>query len=176
MPVTLVGAVVEGKPNFMPVAWVSRVNNRPPLIAVAMGTHHTNAGIHAHGAFSVNVPSVDMLEVTDYCGLVSGRKEDKSELFPLFHGDLDHAPMIESCPVTLACKLVQTVELPSISLFIGEILEAYASADVVTNGKPDIKKIRPFALTMPDNRYWAVGSQVGEAWGSGRAYPAEQRP
>jgi flavin reductase (DIM6/NTAB) family NADH-FMN oxidoreductase RutF len=65
MPVTLVGAVVEGKPNFMPVGWVSRVNARPPLIAVAIGRHHTNVGILEHGEFSVNVPSVDMLEATD---------------------------------------------------------------------------------------------------------------
>lgn len=175
MPVTLVGAVVEGKPNFMPVGWVSRVNHRPPLIAVAMGPHHTNAGIHEHGEFSVNIPSVDMLEVTDYCGLVSGRKVDKSELFTLFYGDLVHAPMIEVCPVTLACKLVQTVELPTNTLFIGEIVEAYAGADSMTDGRPDIEKIQPFSLTMPDNRYWRVGEYAGKAWGSGKQYKKQEK-
>ena len=35
------------------------------------------------------------------------------------------------------------------------------------NGKPDVKKIRPFLLTMPDNRFWAVGEQVGNAWKDG---------
>jgi flavin reductase (DIM6/NTAB) family NADH-FMN oxidoreductase RutF len=175
MPMTLVGAIVDGKPNFMAVGWVSRVNNRPPLIAVALGDHHTNAGIHEHGAFSVNVPSLDMLEVTDHCGLVSGKKEDKSELFTLFYGELAHAPMIEACPVTLACQLVQTVELPTNTLFIGEIVDAYASPEAVTEGKPDIEKIRPFTLTMPDNRYWTVGEQAGKAWGSGRAYEEGRR-
>jgi flavin reductase (DIM6/NTAB) family NADH-FMN oxidoreductase RutF len=170
MPMTLVGAMVEDKPNFMAAAWVSRVNNRPPMMAVAIGSHHTNAGIHEHRAFSVNIPSLDMLEVTDYCGLVSGRKVDKSELFTLFYGELAHAPMIEACPVSLACRLVQAVELPSNTLFIGEIVEAFASAEVVTDGKPDIEKMRPFTLTMPDNRYWTVGEVAGRAWGSGRGY------
>jgi flavin reductase (DIM6/NTAB) family NADH-FMN oxidoreductase RutF len=170
MPVTLVGAVVEGKPNFMPVGWVSRVNMRPPLIAVAIGRHHTAAGIKEHGAFSVNVPSADLLEVTDYCGLVSGRKVDKSQLFTLFYGELAHAPLIEACPVNLACRLVQTVELPSHTLFIGEIVEAYASVAVMADGQPDIEKIQPLTLTMPDNRYWTVGDVAGKAWGSGRDY------
>lgn len=170
MPMTLVGAVVEGRPNFMPVAWVSRVNARPPLIGVAMGSHHTNAGIHEHGEFSINVPSLEMLEVTDYCGLVSGKKQDKSGLFEVFYGELAHAPLIEACPVTLACKLVQAVELPTNTLFIGEIVEAYAGADYVTDGKPDIEKIQPFTLTMPDNRYWTVGECAGRAWGSGKGY------
>lgn len=31
MPVVLVGAEVQGKPNFMTVGWVSRVNLKPPM-------------------------------------------------------------------------------------------------------------------------------------------------
>ena len=37
MPVTLVGALVGGKPNYMTVAWASRVNLNPPIMAVAVG-------------------------------------------------------------------------------------------------------------------------------------------
>jgi flavin reductase (DIM6/NTAB) family NADH-FMN oxidoreductase RutF len=95
---------------------------------------------------------------------------DKSELFTLFYGELAYAPMIEECPVTLACKLVQTVDLPTNTLFIGQIVEALAGTDVVTDGKPDIAKIQPFTLTMPDNRYWTVGQYAGKAWGSGKDY------
>ena len=126
MPMVLIGAVVEGRFNFMPVGWISRVNHSPPMIAAAMGKHHyTNIGIHAHGEFSVNVPTLELLEVTDYCGLVSGKKQDKSGIFELFTGELEHAPMIRQCAVTMECKLMQAVELPSNTLFIGEIVTAY---------------------------------------------------
>ncbi len=173
MPMTLVGAVVEGKPNFMPVGWVSRVNFKPPLIAMGMGnSHYTNVGIHANEQFSVNVPSVEMLEAVDYMGLVTGKKVDKSEVFELFYGELEYAPMVKACPVTMACKLVQAMELPTNTLFIGEIIEAYTEAQYLTNGKPDIKKIKPFTLTMPDNRYWTVGDYVGPAWRSGKDFEA----
>ena len=36
--------------------------------------------------------------------------------------------------------------------------------------KPDINKVRPFTLTMPDNRHRAVGEQVGDAWAIGRTF------
>ncbi|MBN2059752.1 MAG: flavin reductase [Deltaproteobacteria bacterium] len=63
MPVILVGTMVAGRANFMAVGWVSRVNANPPMIAAALGKHHyTNVGIHETGAFSVNIPGLNLLE------------------------------------------------------------------------------------------------------------------
>ena len=81
-------SVVEGKANFMAVGWVSRVNFKPPLMAVALGPHHTNKGIEETGQFSINIPDVSLMEKTDYCGLVSGSHTDKSELCTVLYGDL----------------------------------------------------------------------------------------
>jgi len=46
---------------------------------------------------------------------------------------------------------------------------AYADEGCMTDGKPDIGKIRPFTLTMPDNRYWRIGPPAGKAWQAGKA-------
>lgn len=173
MPMVLVGAVVEGRPNFMAVGWVSRVETRPPLIAVALGAHHTNQGIAEHQAFSVNIPGIELIKAVDYCGLVSGKRVDKSALFEVFSGELEHAPMIQQCPLTMECRLVQSVPLPRHTLFIGEIVAAYCAENYLTDGKPDVKKIQPFTLTMPDNRYWTVGEYAGKAWGIGREFIPE---
>jgi flavin reductase (DIM6/NTAB) family NADH-FMN oxidoreductase RutF len=67
----------------------------------------------------------------------------------------------------MECKLVQTVDLPADELFIGEIVAAYADDACLTDGSPDIRKIDPFTLTMPDNGYWGVGERVGSAWSDG---------
>ena len=169
MPMVLVGTLVDGRPNFRAVAWVSRVNFKPPMIAVALGkSHFTNCGIPASGGFSVNVPGIDLIEKVDYCGLVSGRKEDKSALFKVLPGRNTGAPLIEECPVVMECKLVQVVDLPSNELFIGEIVGAYADADCCVDGKPDIERIMPFTLTMPDNRYWKTGECAAKAWSVGK--------
>ena len=167
MPMALVGAVVGGKPNFLAVGWIARVNFKPPLIGISLGRHHTNRGIEEQKAFSVNIPGTQLIEKTDYCGIVSGDTKDKSGLFDLFYGDLKGAPLIRDCPISMACRLYNTVKLPSDTLFIGEIVEAYADERCLTEGKPDIGKIKPFMLSMPDNNYWAVGDRVGKAWGIG---------
>ena len=172
MPMTLVGAVVDGRPNFLAAAWVTRVNFKPPMIMVALGDHYTNAGIDANGAFSVNVPDVALMEKTDYCGIVSGRKVDKSKLFDVFYGSLTSAPLIRECPVCMACRLNQAVKLPFDTLYIGDIVDVYTEERFLTGGKPDIQKIDPFTLTMPDNRYWRVGAEAGRAWSAGKKLKA----
>lgn len=168
MPMAIVGSVVHGKANFMAVGWISRVNFKPPMIAIALGPHHTNKGIEEHKVFSVNIPGIPLVEKTDYCGLVSGSKTDKSEIFNVFYGDLKAAPLIKECPVCMACKVYDAVKLPFNTLFIGEIVEVFSEDRYLTDGIPDVTKIRPFTLTMPDNNYWEVGKNIGKAWSIGK--------
>ena len=62
MPVTIVGANVEGKPNFMTAVWVSRVNSNPPMIAVAIGKeHYTSKGIFENNTFSIKYSSSGLI-------------------------------------------------------------------------------------------------------------------
>ncbi|HSW62798.1 MAG TPA: flavin reductase family protein [Dissulfurispiraceae bacterium] len=169
MPMAVIGAHVKGKTNYLAAAWLTRVNFNPPMIGVALGKiHFTNQGIREHREFSVNIPNLDGMAAADYVGLVSGMKTDKSWLYKPFYGELPHAPMIESCPLTMECRVTQIVDLPSNEFVIGEIINAYCDESCLTDGKPDIAKMRPFVLTMPDNRYWAIGEMVGKAWSVGR--------
>lgn len=54
--------------------------------------------------------------------------------------------------------------------FIGKVLNIYSREDYLTDGKPDIKKMNPFLLTMPGNRFWSVGDNGGKAWKDGAKY------
>ncbi len=165
---TLLGSHVNGKVNFMALDWLTRVNYQPAMLGICVNKGHaTNEAIRKNGEFSVNVPSVDMVAVTDYCGVVSARNTDKSKLFEVFYGELKDAPMILACPLTLECKLSQIVDLPTNTFFIGEIRNIYSEEQFMKDGKPDPGKIRPFMLTMPDNRFWSLGEQVGNAWQDG---------
>ena len=170
MPVTLLGANVKGKANFMALGWVSRVNASPPMIGVGVyKSHYTREGIKENGSFSVNYPGEEMVRETDYCGLVSGEKIDKSGMFEVFYGELETAPMIKECTLNLECKLVETLEFPTNYFFVGEIIAAYSEEQYLTQGKPDIKKMEPLLLTMPDNSYWTVGNYTGAAWKIGKS-------
>ncbi|WAI02318.1 flavin reductase family protein [Methanogenium organophilum] len=169
MPVVLVGTEIAGRPNFLTVGWVSRVNTDPPMIAI--GINRANAtpdGIQENKTFSVNLPTAEMVTETDYCGLVSGRDTDKSGIFDLFRGVLTGAPMIQNCPLTMECRLTETIELPTNLLFIGEIVAGYVNTGMESGGKPDMKAINPLLLTMPDNSYWTLGEYAGKAWAEGK--------
>jgi flavin reductase (DIM6/NTAB) family NADH-FMN oxidoreductase RutF len=171
MPCSLVGANVGGKPNYLAVAWFSMVNPDPPYLAVAMNkAHYTNSGIKENQTFSVNIPSAEMAELTDYCGMVSGRKTDKAGLFDTFYGKLETAPMIRECPFSVECRLVQTVDLPGEELFIGEIVAAYCEEGCLTEGAPDLRKINPLLLLMPDRKYLSLGQEIGPAWKMGKKF------
>lgn len=171
MPVTLVGAMVAGRANFMAAAWVTRVGYKPPLLGVSINHRQwTGQGIREAGTFSVCLPGPDLVAKTDYCGLVSGREADKSLLFDVFYGALETAPMIRECPLCLELRLFQVVELPSNAFYIGEIVAGWADGEILTDGRPDVEKYRPLLLTMPDNRYWTLGESVAGAWSVGKAY------
>lgn len=66
MPMVIVGADVEGRPNFLAVVWAARTNWEPPIMGISLEkTHHTNRGIRAHGEFSICVPGRDLVVETD---------------------------------------------------------------------------------------------------------------
>ena len=176
MPVALIGANVNGKPNFEPIAYVGVVEYKPPLISVASyETHYTNIGIKENGAFSINTPSENIIKGTDYCGIVSGKNTDKSEVFDVFYGDLKTVPMVSQSPLNLECKVIKTIKISdfvdiekSHELFIGEVVNAYADDEYLTEGAPDISKFKTFTFSM--GHYWKVGEKFAKAWEVGKNY------
>ncbi|BDZ66906.1 flavin reductase family protein [Methanobacterium ferruginis] len=169
MPVTILGTKNGETANFMALGWLSRANGNPPLLVAGVNkVHFTTQLIRENKAFSINYPSADMIKEVDYCGLVSGRKEDKSQLFSVEYGELEGAPLIKECSLSLECKLVDIYEMPTHDLFIGEIIASYADEKILTDGKPDMGKLNPLLLTMPDNHYWTVKEKAGKAWNVGR--------
>ena len=169
MPMTLIGTKDKDRANFAPIAWINRANYNPPMIVAAINkNHHTAHLIEKNKEFSINIPGKELVMKTDLCGLSSGAQVDKAKMFDVFYGELKKAPMIKECPITMECKLVQVVKLPFNNLFIAEIISAYSEDRYLVDGKPDIQKIQPFTLTMPDNRYWSIGDSLGKAWSIGR--------
>jgi len=172
MPTVLVGSTIQDKANFMTVSMSTIVSSSPSIIVVAITPlRKSYTSIKENGVFSVNIPSTDMIKVTDYCGMVSGRKKDKSREFEVFYGDLEKAPMIRACKTNLECKLLEIVKTGNHDLFIGEIVESYVDMDCVSkNGKVDINKIDPLIFNLDGMNYWSLGSPLGKAMSIGKEY------
>jgi flavin reductase (DIM6/NTAB) family NADH-FMN oxidoreductase RutF len=167
LPTVLVGTIVNGTVNFTTIAHVGIVAMK--TISVSMNkTHFSNTGIRENGTFSVNLPSVEQVKETDYCGIVTGKDTDKSHVFSVFYGRLKTAPMIQECPLTMECRLVKTLDLSGYDVFIGEIEGTYCDDSILTQGKIDIGKLRPLLFEMHGKHYWTIGQPTAKAWSIGK--------
>ena len=167
MPTTLVGALVNGKPNYVTIAHVGIMD----LTSVSLGmntSHYTNQGIKENKTFSINIPSTKMVKETDYCGLNSGKNEDKAHLFKTFYGTLETAPMIEECAINMECQLVKTVDFSNHDIFICRIAETYCYESVLTDGNVDFDKLQPILFVMNEGSYRKIGGKIAKAWDIGK--------
>ena len=171
MPTTLVGATVNGKPNFLAVAHVGILNHgTPQYLSIGLAKfHYSNIGIHENKTFSICLPSEDSMTETDYCGIMTGKKTDKAALFDIFYGDVETAPMIRQCPVTMELRLHDVLDFDTQDIFIGELVQTYVDDKVLTDGNIDIARLRPLLFDMASKKYWTLGNAVGNCWHAGKA-------
>ena len=164
-PTVLVGTVFEGKVDFAAYAWTGVAASNPPSVSVAIQhPRHTLKGIYESRAFSVNVPPVELVRETDYCGLVSGADTDKVKNcgFKVFYGENKAAPLIEECPINLECELAHTLNLGSHVLVVGKITETHFTEECLTDGRPDMDKVKPFIFGP--GKYFKVGEAFADAF------------
>lgn len=169
MPAVLVGADVNEKPNFMTAAWCGIASHVPPAISVAIRkSRYTLEGIKKNGTFSINVPSSNMVKKVDYCGLYSGRNNDKSQIFKILYGTLKTAPLIQECPVNLECKVIHCLDLGSHTLVVGEITETYITDSCMSSGNADPGKVDPLIFITGTGRYHRLGEAIAPAFEIGK--------
>jgi len=175
IPIVLVGATVDGVANFTEVGDCAVMGIQPALVTISLSaTHHTTKGIDDTGVFSINFPSTEMLSLTDYCGMVSGRDVDKSKLFNVFQGEHTDAPLIEDCPVGLECRVLEVVQVKHRRLFIAEVVECYVSNQFVEtvdgeHAVADLSKLNPIIYAL-DNRYYRIGDAIGTGYSEGTCH------
>jgi len=168
-PVWVIGSYDKaGKANMMTAAWVGICCSKPPCVSVALRqATYTYGNIVERKAFTVNIPSKDYVEETDYFGLVSGRDVDKlsaTGLTPV-KGEKVDAPYLKEFPVAVECRLMNTLEVGSHTIFIGEIMDVKADKSVV--GEND--SLLPCGLFFnPTARdYYGIGERLGKAFSAG---------
>lgn len=170
-PVWVVGTYdAEGKANVMTASWTGICCSKPPCIGVSLQKpRYSYDNIVARQAFTINVPSAEQAVIADYCGIVSGRDEDKFAGAGLtaVASDLVDAPYVAEFPVVMECKLRHTIELGSHTQFIGEILDVKVEASALgPEGALDTGKLGVFAFMGGD--YRRVGEFLGKSFSIGR--------
>lgn len=151
------------RPNIITLAWVGTLNSSPPNIGISVRpTRFSYDLLKDSGEFIVNVPTADLLRVTDYCGNVSGRNVDKFAETGLTaeRGQVVNVPLIAECPLNIECQVTQTIPLGSHELFIGKVVAVHMSEELLdSKGNLDLTRADPIAYG--GGKYWQVGSLLG---------------
>lgn len=172
-PVLMVGTYDhEGKPNLMNAAWGGICCSQPPCVAVSLRkATYSYASIVERKAFTIGIVSETAMKAADYVGIVSGRDTDKfaaTGLTPV-KSELVDAPYAAEFPFALECRLLHTLEIGLHTLFVGEIVDVKADAEVLgDDGLPDILKLKPLVFDTGHRGYHGVGPLLGKAFAVGK--------
>ncbi len=161
LPVALIGALVNDKPNYLVIGYISPFNFGKHVFFSLYKKRYTRVGIIENMTFSVNIPSISLLEETQLCGSKSGRDYDKSSLFDSFYGELKTAPMIKECPLNMECKVEQIIDYDLNEGIIGKVIRSYADSNTLIDGKLDLRKVHPIIWsTCGDFNYYHIGTRI----------------
>ena len=134
-----------GKANVITLAWSMPVSISPPIVAMSIAPkRYSHRLIEETKEFVVNVPTMDIVQETLFCGRRSGRTYDKFKETRLttMPAKMVQPPIIKECVAHLECKLDQQITVGDHTLFIGSVLTAYADEGVFDE-KFDLKKVKP---------------------------------
>lgn len=131
--------------NIITLAWSMPASIHPPMLVISIAPkRYSHKLIEETREFVVNVPTMDFVKETLFCGRRSGRTHNKFEetrLTPL-PARFVQPPIIKECVAHLECQLNQQVTTGDHTLIVGEILVAYANKGVF-NGKYNLRKAKP---------------------------------
>lgn len=166
-PLVVVGAMVNGKPNWLLVGHLGIMGHDHVMVSLA-AAHYTNQGIKESRKLSINIVNETLLPLADRSGCVSGNKEDKSALFDYTVDDAG-VPMIAQSPVTMVCSVEDIYETKGFENFICTIDATYAEESVLNEaGKIDYHTLKPVLFEMPTYEYLKTGDVIGKCMSFGK--------
>lgn len=148
-PACLLTVRYKGQVNVMALGWVTPLSAQPPLLGLAIHPAcYTHDMLLKSQECTLNIPGRALAEQVAKCGSVSGQQEDKIRLTGL-HLDTsrrNEAPWISECLAHIECALVDTLAPGDHTLFIAEVIGAWAEDAAFKDGLwllPEDEELRP---------------------------------
>ncbi|MBE5837038.1 flavin reductase family protein [Butyrivibrio sp.] len=164
-PAVMVSCQREGeKPNIITVAWAGTICSDPAMLSISVRKERYSYDILKEtGEFVVNLTSKKLTRAADWCGVRSGREYDKFKemnLTPLESQKIS-APGIAESPVNIECKVKQSIDLGSHTIFIAEVMCVTVDDKLLDDkGRLDLGKAKLVAYSHGE--YFMLGEKVGK--------------
>ena len=164
--------------NLLTIAWTGTVCTNPPMCYISVRKErHSYDIIRRTGEFVINITTEELAKATDWCGVRSGRDENKWEAMRLTPMVTEHvkAPIVAESPLSICCRVRQVVELGSHDMFIADVVGVEADERFLDpeTGKFSLYKAKP--IVYSHGEYFSLGKLLGHFGWSVRKKKTKQR-
>jgi len=128
-PVVMLTTAHKGRPNVMTLSWHMCVEFEPPRIAcVVSDGNFSFKALRTTKQCVIAIPAVKLAKKVVAVGNCHGNLIDKFDSFGLtpVQASQVSAPLIAQCFVNLECKVVDTRLVNTYSIFVLEVVKAWA--------------------------------------------------
>lgn len=146
-PVAVVLVTTGGDtPNVMTCNRIASCSAEPPRLSISVRPNrYSHSLIRATREFVVNIPTPEQATLSDYLGVVTGRKENKIEIagLKLAPALKVKTPLLADCPVNIECIVEREIELDSHTMFIGLVQAVHVEEALLdATGDVDLARAR----------------------------------
>lgn len=151
--------------NVLTVAWLGTICSDPAMLSISVRKErHSFPIIIREMEFTVNLTTVGMAKAVDWCGVRSGAKYDKwkeTGLTPLA-GEKVKSPTVEESPLSIECRVKETMDLGSHTMFIAEVVNVRADDRFMdaSTGRFELEKAD--LLAYSHGYYHSLGPVIGK--------------
>ena len=164
VPTALVTCANGEETNIITIAWTGILNSQPPKTYISVRpTRHSYGMILQSREFAINLTPKSLVRAADWCGVYTGAKVDKfarCHLTPEPASEIS-APIIAECPLALECRVTDTIDLGSHTMFLADIVAVDADEALLDeSGKLCIDRANRVAYAHGD--YYELGRRLGK--------------
>ena len=163
VPPALVTVGTMEQANVLTIGWTGILNTIPPKTYISVRKErHSYQMLMDTREFVINLPSANLVKAVDFCGVRSGKDLNKFKEMNLNPANSPNvsAPLISECPLHLECKVTDTVDLGSHTMFLADIVGCVVAEECINqDGKLEIEKCN--LLAYAHGTYFSLGKQLG---------------
>jgi len=164
LPAVLVscGATPE-EYNMLTVAWTGTICSDPAMCYISVRPdRHSYDIIRRTGEFVINLTTEALARATDWCGVKSGKDVNKWREMGLtpVPATVVNAPLSEESPVSIECRVKQSLPLGTHDMFIAEVVNVVVDEQYLDEkGKFDM--VRAGLMAYSHGEYFTLGKSLG---------------
>lgn len=164
LPAVLVSvADKEGKSNLFTVGWTGTICSDPAMVSISVRpSRYSYHMLEETGEFVINLTTEELAYATDYCGVKSGRDEDKwssTKLTPV-QGTKVKVPYIKESPVNIECRVTQKIPLGTHDMFLAKVEMVHVSTQYLDQkDRFHLEQAKP--IVYSHGTYYSLGKEIG---------------